>query len=202
MDTKALGITLVVLCICLFISVELKKRSTFKTLVQLLNSQDYGEYLTVLNRPFVKLVYPKYNRYYMKLNAYMFMEDHEEITRLLKEMLNMKTTYKQRVDLVTKAFNYYIECDDKEHATILMEEIEGYDDEALKLECRKVYDIFILKTYQYIEEMEARLPQTSGMEKGFLEYLLSIQYESKQDMKKSKYYLELSQKDMLPKNVK
>lgn len=201
MDTKTLGIIVIVLCICLFISVEFKKRGTFKVLLQLLNKGEYGEYLTLLNSPFVKLVYPKYNRYYMKLNAYMFMEDHEEIMRLLDEMLQMKTSHKQRVDLVTKAFNYYIECDDKQQATQLMEEIETYQDENLKQECRKVYDIFILKKYQYIDEMEEKLKQASGMEKGFLEYLLSLQYENKGDMKKSKQYLERSQKNMLPENM-
>lgn len=199
MDTKTLGIIVFVLCICLCVAIEFKKRTTFKTLLQLLNKKAYGDYLTLLNTPFVKLVYPKFNHSYMKLNAYMFMEDHEEITRLFEEMLRMKVSHKQRVDLVTKAFNYYIECNDKEHASMLMEEIETYDDAALKLECRKIYDIFILKKYQYIEEMEARLSQVKGMEKGFLEYLLSLQYENKGDMKKSKQYFEQSQENMLAK---
>ncbi len=42
--------------------------------------------------------------------------------------------------------------------------------------------------------MEDKLSEVSGVNLGFLEYLLSIQYENKGDHKKSEYYLEKSKK--------
>lgn len=197
MDTQTIGIILVVLCIVMFFYVEIKKRKTIKQLMQLLQRGDYGEYLLLLNSPFVKFAFPKYNCEYMRLNAYLFMDDHEEINRAFSQMLQMKTTKKQRVDLVAKAFNYYIEQEDHKKATELMNEIDTYEDEAMKKECRKIYDIYIKKGYQYIEEMEQQLTNATGMNKGMIEYLLSLQYENKGDQKKSEEYLHRSQKDMM-----
>ena len=60
-----------------------------------------------------------------------------------------------------------------------------------------MYDIFILKKYSYIEEMEEQLKTASDFNKGMLEYLLSAQYENKGDMEKSKEYLKASQDQMI-----
>ena len=84
---------------------------------------------------------------------------------------------------------------------MLLSEIETFNDEKMKAESRKIYNIFLLKTHQYIKEMEQQLQNVTGVEKGFLEYLLYLQYENKGDQKKSRYYLELSQKDMIPEQI-
>ncbi|MCR0134298.1 hypothetical protein MKD01_19465 [[Clostridium] innocuum] len=131
----------------------------------------------------------------------MLLDDGDEIDALLKEMLQMKVTKKQRIDLVNKAFNYYVEQEDQEKAKVLLSEIETFNDEKMKAESRKIYNIFLLKTHQYIKEMEQQLQNVTGVEKGFLEYLLYLQYENKGDQKKSRYYLELSQKDMIPEQI-
>ena len=201
MDTKTLGIVLLLLSICCLIFVELKKRKTFLELRNKLNQRDFGGYFILLNSAFAKFVFPVYNRNYMKLNAYMLLDDGDEIDALLKEMLQMKVTKKQRIDLVNKAFNYYVEQEDQEKAKVLLSEIETFNDEKMKAESRKIYNIFLLKTHQYIKEMEQQLQNVTGVEKGFLEYVLYLQYENKGDQKKSRYYLELSQKDMIPEQI-
>lgn len=198
MDMQTIGIALVVVCVLFFLFTEYEKRATFRRLHQLLSKGEYGDYLTMLDSFLVKYLYPKYNRMYMKLNGYLFMEDHEEVVRLFDEMLAMRTSKKQRRDLVVKAFNYFVEKADQKRSKALLDEIDTWEDaDDQKKESHRIYDIFILKKYSYIEEMEARLPQASGMDKGFLEYLLSLQYENKGDKKKSEMYLEASQKDML-----
>ena len=186
MDTKTLGIVLLLLSICCLIFVELKKRKTFLELRNKLNQRDFGGYFILLNSAFAKFVFPVYNRNYMKLNAYMLLDDGDEIDALLKEMLQM---------------NYYVEQEDQEKAKVLLSEIETFNDEKMKAESRKIYNIFLLKTHQYIKEMEQQLQNVTGVEKGFLEYLLYLQYENKGDQKKSRYYLELSQKDMIPEQI-
>ena len=112
MDLQTIGIALVVICVIFFLFTEYEKRATFRKLHNLLARGEYGEYLTMLDSFLVKYLYPKYNRLYMKLNGYMFIEDHEEIGRLFDEMLAMRVTKKQRKDLVLKAFNYYVERSD------------------------------------------------------------------------------------------
>ncbi len=197
MDMKTLGIALILLCVFFFLFSEFEKRATFRKLHNLLARGEYGEYLSLLDSFLVKYLYPKYNRLYMKLNGYLFMEDHDEASNLFEQMLSMHITKKQRKDLVLKAFNYYVERMDKEHAATLMAEIDTWEEEAQKAEAHRIYDIFILKKYDYIEEMEARLNDLSGFDLGALEYLLSLQYENKGDKKKSEMYLESSQKHML-----
>lgn len=194
---KTIGITLVVLCVFFFLFSEFEKRATFRKLHNLLARGEYGEYLSLLDSFLIKYLYPKYNRLYMKLNGYLFMEDHDEASRLFEQMLSMHVTKKQRKDLVMKAFNYYVERMDKDHSSTLLAEIDTWEEEAQKVEAHRIYDIFILKKYNYIEEMEARLNDVSGFDLGALEYLLSVQYENKGDKKKSEMYLEASQKHML-----
>lgn len=198
MDLQTIGIALVVICVIFFLFTEYEKRATFRKLHNLLARGEYGEYLTMLDSFLVKYLYPKYNRLYMKLNGYMFIEDHEEIGRLFDEMLAMRVTKKQRKDLVLKAFNYYVERSDGKRAKALIDEIDTWeDDENQKKESHRIYDIFILKKYSYIDEMEERLKEASGLDKGFLEYLLALQYDNKGDEKKSAMYLEASKKDMI-----
>ena len=193
MDMKTIGITLVVLCVFFFLFSEFEKRATFRKLHNLLARGEYGEYLSLLDSFLIKYLYPKYNRLYMKLNGYLFMEDHDEASRLFEQMLSMHVTKKQRKDLVMKAFNYYVERMDKDHSSTLLAEIDTWEEEAQKVEAHRIYDIFILKKYNYIEEMEARLNDVSGFDLGALEYLLSVQYENKGDARDFNEYYELRQ---------
>ena len=91
-----------------------------------------------------------------------------------------------------------MERSDGKRAKALIDEIDTWeDDENQKKESHRIYDIFILKKYSYIDEMEERLKEASGLDKGFLEYLLALQYDNKGDEKKSAMYLEASKKDMI-----
>ena len=182
----------------LFLLTEYGKRASFRKLSSLLSKGEYDAYFAYLDTPLVKYLYPKYNRLYMKLNGLMFKEDHAQIQKMFDELLSYRITKKQRKDLVLKAFNYYIERGDKKNTKTLLDEIDTWENEdTQKKESHKLYDIFILKKYNYIEEMEAVLDQLSGMNLGFMEYLLSLQYENKGDQEKSKMYLERSQEHML-----
>lgn len=193
MSMQILGIIILLLCIFLLLYSELKKRKTVSLLEHYLQSGEFGDYLTLLDSTFVTLVFPKFNRLYMRLNAYLFMDDEKNALKLLDIMLKMKVSKKQRVDLIVKAFNIYIEQNQYDKAEKLLDEIKTFDKD-IHLECKKTFDIFALKKYHYIKEMEDKLSEVSGVNLGFLEYLLSIQYENKGDHKKSEYYLEKSKK--------
>lgn len=197
MSVQTMGIALIILCVVFFLFFEYEKRSTFKKLHNLLARREFGEYMTMLDSFLVKYLYPKYNRLYMKLNGYLFMEDHEETQHLFDVMLNMRVSKKQRKDLVLKAFNYYVEQEDKQNAERLLEEIKTWEDGLKKEEACRIYDIFILKKFCYIDEMESKLEQLKGFERSALEYLLALQYENKGDHKKSESYLEASQQHIM-----
>ena len=81
---------------------RIKKRKTVSLLEHYLQSGEFGDYLTLLDSTFVTLVFPKFNRLYMRLNAYLFMDDEKNALKLLDIMLEMKVSKKQRVDLIVK----------------------------------------------------------------------------------------------------
>lgn len=197
MDTKTIGILLLLFCCFLLIYVEFKKRKTLRQLMQYLQSEAYGEYLLLLNCPFVKFVFPKYNQAYMKLNVDLLMEDDAETDHQFQMMLSMRTTKKQREDLVAKAFHFYIEQGNETMASTLMEEIRTFEDVQVVKECQILYDIYVRKSDAYISEMEEQLQHLKGMQAGMMEYLLSLQYENRHDPIKSELYLNRSKQHVL-----
>ncbi len=68
MSMQILGIIILLLCIFLLLYSELKKK-TVSLLEHYLQSGEFGDYLTLLDSTFVTLVFPKFNRLYMRLNA-------------------------------------------------------------------------------------------------------------------------------------
>ena len=197
MDTQTFTIVLVVIFIIFVLFLEFEKRTIFKKLRYYLATNDFDAYYKTINSMLTKYLYPKYNRLYMTLNGYLFQKNYSEAQKLFEEMLSMHVNKKQRKDLVLKAFNYYIERKDKDHAKAMLEEIDTWDADTQKEEAHRMYDIFILKKYSYIEEMEEQLKNASDFNKGMLAYLLSAQYENKGDMEKSKEYLKASQDQMI-----
>ena len=59
-----------------------------------------------------------------------------------------------------------------------------------------MFDIYIRHGWSYIDEMEARLPGLSGVDRGLLELLLAVQYENKGDSATSERYLKSSGRHM------
>ena len=142
MSMQILGIIILLLCIFLLLYSELKKRKTVSLLEHYLQSGEFGDYLTLLDSTFVTLVFPKFNRLYMRLNAYLFMDDEKNALKLLDIMLEMKVSKKQRVDLIVKAFNIYIEQNQYDKAEKLLDEIKTFDKD-IHLECKKTFDILL-----------------------------------------------------------
>jgi len=199
MDIKLWGKLIIAFGFILFIGIEIMKRRNFQLLLKYLEQRNYDAFFSLLDTRFMKFAYPLYNQRYMKLNAYLLMENHEETQNLLDTMLSMRTTKKQRTDLVGKAFHYYVRQNDQMHAKQMLEEIKTWNNAAMTRESQIIYDVFLLKQDQYIEEMEQRLATAKGIKKGFLEFVLSRQYENRGDQNKSLYYRELAQKDMVSK---
>lgn len=103
----------------------------------------------------------------------------------------------QRVDLVIKAFNYYVGQEDRKKSKELLHEIKGFEGgqaEAVAHECQLMYDTMILKRHNDIPELERMLKEAGDdkVKRCRLEYLLALQYQNKGDEAKFQEFLEKS----------
>ena len=190
MDWQLVGIVLVVLCFVSLIYTEVQKRVVFSTYERLFGEGDFEGCVRLLERPVVKLVYPRYNQLYMRLNAQMCLDNTQEARRIIEEMLGLKTSDEQRLVLLVRAFNFFVEQEDFDRARELLEELRQKADSEQLAECERTYAIFAEKSSAYVDQMEAELREASGPERTRLLYLLSVQYENRGDDRRAREYLD------------
>lgn len=190
MDWQLVGIVLVVLCVVSLVYTEVQKRLVFSHYEKLFERGDFEGCLRVLDRPLVRLVYPRYNLLYMRLNAQMCLQNDDESRRIIDEMLGLRMSDQQRLVLLLRAFNFFVEQQDYPRAKELLEELRQKANPEQLAECERTYAIFAEKSSAYIKEMEAELREAKAADRTKLIYLLSVQYENKGDAKRANEYLE------------
>ena len=176
---------------------SVKKRTTFKRLQQLMAAKQWDEFDRLLDGKLTSMLYPRYNRDYLRLNSYLLREDHKRADEMFNLLLGLNLPKMQRVDLVIKAFNYYVGQEDRKKSKELLHEIEGFEGgqaEAVAHECQLMYDTMILKRHNDIPELERMLKEAGDdkVKSCRLEYLLALQYKNKGDEAKFQEFLEKS----------
>ncbi len=190
MDLRLIGIIVVALCVISLVYTEVQKRLIFSRYEKLFEKGDFEGCLRVLDGPVAKIVYPRYNQLYMRLNAQMCLADADASRRTIDEMLELSSSDKQRLVLLLRAFNFFVEQEDYERAGELLEELREKASPEQLAGCERTYAIFAEKSSAYVGEMEAELKDATGPERTTLLYLLSVQYENKGDAKRANEYLE------------
>lgn len=194
MDMKTIGIVVVVVAVAFTIYIEVQKRTTFAKLEAYLREGDLNNYLKVLNRPLISVLYPKYNVLFMRLNATLAMDDVEASERIIREMGSLKMSEEQALALATKAFAFYVEIEDEPHAREVLAYLEDHGDREAARADRRTYDVFLKGSYAYIDEMERALSGAAGMEEALLCQMLSVQYASKGDEGRAASYCERAER--------
>ena len=190
MDWQLIGIILVALCVISLVYTEVQKRLVFSRYERLFERGDFEGCLRLLDGPLVRLIYPRYNLLYMRLNAQMCLQDDDESRRIIEEMLGLRASDEQRLVLLLRAFNFFVEQQDYARAKELLEELRQKAAPEQLAECERTYAIFAEKSSAYIKEMEAELRRAGSADKTKLLYLLSVQYENKGDAHRANEYLE------------
>ena len=190
MDLRLIGIIVVTLCVISLVYTEVQKRLIFSRYEKLFEKGDFEGCLRVLDGPVAKIVYPRYNQLYMRLNAQMCLADADASRRTIDEMLALSSNDKQRLVLLLRAFNFFVEQEDYERAGELLEELREKASPEQLAGCERTYAIFAEKSAAYVDQMEAELKDATGPERTTLLYLLSVQYENKGDVKRANEYLE------------
>ncbi len=192
LDMRTLGVLILAMSVFVLAMTEIAKRFYAAKLAALYERGEMGEYLHTLEMPLVRLVFPAWNRAFMRMNALMVEEDRSALDKLIPEMLCMGQSPKQRRELIGRAFNYYVEQGNEVGAKPLLEEIERVEPSEVSKQARMTYEIYLEKSFAYIDAMETRLSEVSGVNRGFIELLLAIQYENKGDARRAEQYFEKS----------
>lgn len=192
LDMRTLGVLILAMSVFVLAMTEIAKRFYAAKLAALYERGEMGEYLHTLEMPLVRLVFPAWDRAFMRMNALMVEEDRSALDKLIPEMLCMGQSPKQRHELIGRAFNYYVEQGNEVGAKPLLEEIERVEPSEVSKQARMTYEIYLEKSFAYIDAMETRLSEVSGVNRGFTELLLAIQYENKGDARRAEQYFEKS----------
>ena len=185
MDLQLIGIIVVALCGISLIYTEIQKRLIFTKYERLFGQGDFEGCVRLLARPLVRFSFPRYNLLYMRLNAQMCLADADASRKIIDEMLGLRTSDEQRLVLLLRAFNFFIEQEDYSRAKELLEELRQKAEPAQLKECERTYAIFAEKSSAYIKQMERELDGANTADKAKLLYLLSAQYENRGDAKRA-----------------
>lgn len=186
---QTVGIVIVVVCVLSLAYTEVQKRLVFAKYERLFSQGDFAECVRLLDRPVVRVIYPRYNQLFMRLNALVCLDDAEGCRKVINEMLALRTTDEQRTALLLRAFNFFVEQEDYDRAGELLGEIREKGPERMASDCERTYEIFAKKSSAFIKEMEAELADAKGPERTSLCYLISLQYENRGDSKRAAEYL-------------
>lgn len=190
MDMKTVGMVMVAAAFVFTVYIEVKKRTTIGKLETYLAKGDYESYLKLVDRPLTSILYPKYNVLFLRLNATMALSDAEQTERTIEQMAKLKMSDEQRLALAVKAFNFYVDVEDKRKAKDALKYIEKHGGKEAAGVNRRTYDIFLKKSSAYISEMEHALEKATPSDEVMLCQLLAVQYENKGDHEKAAAYRE------------
>ena len=97
-----------------------------------------------------------------------------------------------KIDILDKAFEYYVYDENQEKCDQIIKEIEKLDDEKMLKHTKMMYDIMILKKSNHIKELEKDFDKQPVMQRVTNAYLLSVQYKNKGNEEKAQYYENVS----------
>lgn len=190
MDMKTIGMVMVAVVLVFTVYMEVKKRTTIGKLETYLAKGDFESYIKLVDRPLTSILYPKYNVLFLRLNATMALSDAEQTERTIEQMAKLKMNDEQRLALAVKAFNFYVDVEDKRKAREALKYIEKRGGKEAARVNRRTYDIFLKKSSAYISEMEHALEKATPSDEVMLCQLLAVQYENRGDHERAAAYRE------------
>ncbi len=200
MDNKILVITIfaIVVTVILIVVTQLWKQSIFKKLFSYLQQGKFDEYFKLLDSFGCKYFYPAFNREYMRLNGYMMKADVKKIEECFDLILHMRMNKKQELDVVIKAFYYYLDEENKKKCKTMLTRLKNIADENIYKECKVIYDILLEEKTIYIDDMEEQLKEEGlqAPQKGMFHYMLALQYSYLNNGQKKREHLKEASRDL------
>lgn len=181
---KTLLISLVMLVFALSLIPNFLSRKYLSKLSNLLLNDRFDEFYELIDSKKAKLLIPVFNREYLLLNSYILKKNEDKVKETYNVIFNMKLSKKQERVIYLEAFNYYCNSSDKEMIDKIYNHIQSFDEEEIKKDNKRIYDICVLKQANHIEEMEEEYSQTGNKSIAMMLYLQYKNINDKENMKK------------------
>lgn len=173
---------LIGIAVAFFALVQIARASISNKLQSLFESKLYDEFLQAADDPIARFFLPSFNREYLHLNGYMAKGDAAKAAQTFDRLLTMKTTARQRDDLLIKAFQFYMQQEKFKDAKAVLDEMKALGRHQSRVdECERTWEIFANRSYAYIEEMEAAIDDAPYALKVSYALMLATQYANKKD---------------------
>lgn len=196
MDNKSL-VLLVVLIVIVFIFslvMNIIKKKVYLRLLNYIQNREFNIFDEEIKKWYIKFLFPQFNVEYMQLNSAILRNDPKMIKNIFETFDKRRLNKKQKEAVYSTAFNYYISLKKYNDAKKYVKLVNELENEQLKKEVNRIYDIYALKGHKYLDEMLSEVEMMEDSYKGVHEFLISTMYENSGDLKKAKEYKELSEK--------
>ena len=185
------GIIVFVVVVVSFV-LQFLRNSKQKQFMYLLQNNEFETLYKKIDSVYTKSIFPEYNREYIRLNALIMQDRKEEIDATFDKLIPMAKDKSAKIDILDKAFEYYVYDENQEKCDQIIKEIEKLDDEKMLKFAKMLYDIMILKKSNHIKEIEKDFDKQPAMQRAANAYLLSVQYKNKGNEETAQYYENVS----------
>ena len=189
---NAMLIVAIVIAIIGTIPVIIRKK-LLKNYLTLLHNNDIKAIKDLMATQLAKICIPLFNREYLLLNAYLKVNDNNQIDTQVNNIMNhVPMNSKQKSTLAKSVFYIYV---DKKNASMidrLLEMVSTTNDHALYRQMDMVNDTLISGGIKYYDELKSDLEDEeytkNNEDTPYLEFLLSVIYKNMGNESKSNEY--------------
>ncbi len=148
----------------------------------------YEELLSYLDTFTAKNYLHPFNRDYVRMNAYMALDQDDKAIEVVDKLLQAKLDKRQKPAVVDSAFTLYLDAGRYKDAKKMLAIIEKEGQKDYAESCREMYEIIANKSSRYLDEMLEELPEATGEAKAQLLSLIALQYRNRGQQAKYRMY--------------
>ena len=186
-------IIFIFIAIIIAIAFNLKKRSLYNQLVEYAASKHFKEFDELIDTKMSRFLFNPFSIDYLKLNKEILANDTKAIDKMFTSITGHRLNLKQKQEIYSKGFNYYIGIENYAKAKEFLDLVHTLNNAQMDREMDRIYDIYALKGYKYLDEILEETSEMPDTYKGVNEFLISLMYENKGDKKKAAVHPDGSQ---------
>lgn len=191
--------TLILICFGIYVLIIVVSKSIMNhklnQMIILLQNHRFSEFDQMMEKKIIKIVFNPFNIDFIKLNSYLIRDDSKRIDDAFANFDSVRLSSKQRDEIDLKAFNYYLFIDEKK-AKKYYQNIENSKTNKMKKDVERLYDIYILKSFRYLQTLLDETEKLEDKYKSANELLISEIYKNLGDTDKHKMYKELAERHL------
>ncbi len=146
----------IVLIVFTLIGVPLLRRVVVNSVEDSLLRQDFAAFDRKIDKWYVKLFLSPFNVDFLKLNRAIMSGNRKYADQMFTHFDSVNLTDKEKQSVYLRGFEYYVSQEDRSMADRYYGLLKALDDEDLNTYIDRLYDIYVLKGWTYLDEMLAQ----------------------------------------------